>query len=627
MSLLAESKEFTRRAILIGGFKLSLFSLLTGRLYYLQIVKGNDFDLMSENNRIRIIPLFPKRGIIYDENDKIIATNNRNFELLINTRNEDELLRTLDNLQNILGLARVDIDEILANISQTKKQRSFYIIKDLSWKEVVDIEFNKNKLPSANVIETTIRHYTFSESFCHILGYVSKFDKKLASPTTRSNLQEFRIGLTGLEKKFDKELSGQMGFDNIEINSKGRIIRKISRKEPEAGKDLKLTINVDLQEYLASLLKGQGGKNKEGGSGCLIDIETGNILAMVSVPNFDANLFVKGIDQASYTKLEQDVDAPFRDKTINGTYSPGSTFKLITALAGLDMGVINELTEFYCPGYFELGNKKYNCWDKHGHGKVNVLSAIAQSCNVFFYEVSLRVGVDKIAEYARKFGFGSITGIELENEQAGLVPDQAWKKQTLNKPWYTGETLTVGIGQSYVSTTPLQLCLMVAKVASGNLNLKPTLIKKLPSEEDEIEQASIDQIIAKAKEDQESYKEPLNIIRRGMQRAVENQNGTLKYYKSADEKYSFAGKTGTVQLVSKKTAEEQGTRKDTKNHSLFVGFAPVQNPKYAVSVVIEHGGQGSGLAGSVGSSLLKKTIKTYEALKPKEPEIPQPPQT
>lgn len=621
MSLLAESKEFTRRAILIGGFKLSIFSLLTARLYYLQIVKGDDFELMSENNRIRVIPLFPKRGIIYDENDKIIATNNRNFELLINTRNEDEFFKTLDNLQNVLGLARVDIEEILANVSQTRKQRSFYIIKDLSWNEVVDIELNKSKLPSANVIETTIRHYNFPESFCHVIGYVSKFDKKFASPTTKSNLQEFRIGLAGLEKRFDKELSGKMGFDNIEINSKGRIIRKISRKESESGKDLKLTINVDLQEYIASLLKGQGGKNKEGGSCCLIDIKTGNMLSMVSMPNFDANLFVKGIDQASYTKLEQDPDAPFRDKTINGTYSPGSTFKLITALAALDMGVISEFSEFYCPGHFELGNKKYNCWDKHGHGKVNVISAIAQSCNVFFYEISLRVGVDKIAEYARKFGFGTITGIELEHEQAGLVPDQAWKKQTLNKPWYTGETLTVGIGQSYLTATPLQLCLMVAKVASGNLNLKPTLIKKPPLEEDDLEQSSIEQIILQVKEGQETHKDALNIIKKGMVNAVENQHGTLKYYKSQDAKYSFAGKTGTAQVVSKKTFEEQGDRKDNKNHSLFVGFSPAENPKYAVSVIVEHGGQGSGLAGSIGSSVLKRAIKVYENSKPKEADL------
>ena len=631
MALNAESKDFTRRAFVIGGFKLSLFSVLIGRLYYLQVMKSEEFELMSENNRIRIIPIFPKRGIIYDKNDKIIATNKRNFELLINTRNEQELMKTLDGLESILGLGRVDIDEILYNINQTKKQRSFYIIKDLSWNEVVDLEFHKSRLPASTVIETNIRYYNFPESFCHIIGYVSKFDKKLASPTTKNNLREFRIGLTGLEKRYDSELSGDMGFDNVEVNSKGRVIRKISRKSPTIGQDLKLTIDVDLQEYLNGLLKGQGGKFREGGSACLLDIETGDVLALASLPNYNANLFVKGIDKNAYELLEKDPDAPFRDKTIRGLYSPGSTFKLVTALAGLELGIINEFTEFYCPGYYDLAKKRYHCWYKQGHASMNVVRAIAQSCNVFFYELAIRIGVDKLAEYSRKLGLGTMTGIELENEQSGLVPDQEWKKKIYNKPWYAGETLSVGIGQSYTLTTPVQLAVMVAKIASGNLAIKPTLIKKEPIDPDnepieidknKLQETEISKVIEKIKANDSSFnKDALDIVRKGMARAVAHPSGTLHYYNPNDKKYLFAGKTGTVQVVSKKTFEEFGDKKETRNHSLFIGFAPAEEPKYAVSVVIEHGGMGSGLAGSIGNRILQKTMKKYENILPASPAV------
>ncbi len=599
-------KTFNRRTFIITGVKLFALFYLIIKLFKLQVIDYKKYKKQSDKNSLRIRFIIPPRGVIYDRNDIVMASNQRKYFAYIiaeeTIKNEDHsLTQVLRDLSSYLKLQQSDLQTVLSDIENQKKFLPVLIQEDLNWDQMAKLESNHLNLPGVFVEEETIRYYPQKKLGCHLIGYVSKAEKSDLGQKDLflEKLPNFKIGKTGLEKQFDEMLRGTPGESYQLVNAYGRTVHTVEEEERLAvpGKNIKLTIDQRLQEHTSSII------TEKSGAAILMDVNTGEILSMTSFPEYDLSIFEGSkTSKDEYKKLQEDEYKPLINKAISGQYAPGSTLKVITALSALENKIITPEKKVHCPGHFIFGNHKYHCWrDKEGHGWQNMTEAIANSCDVYFYKLALELGIDNIERTALKFGLSVKTDLDLLNEKDGIFPGQIWKAKRLGEQWYPSDTIITAIGQGYTLCTPIQLAQMTARLANGQKAITPRIIQS--SKPFNFKDLNVDP----------KY---LKTIYEGMY-GVMNKGGTASYYGFNYKGMQIAGKTGTTQ-VRRITESERKTGKLNqeqlqymlRNHALFVGYAPYINPRFAVSVVVEHGRSGT-IAAAMGSSILKKALELY----------------
>lgn len=596
-------KLFNRRAFMLGGGKAALLSVLMGRMYYLQVMEAERYATLADENRINMRLLPPPRGQIVDRFGTTVAENQQNYRALLVREQAPDVRGSLEALRAIISIGENEMNKILREV---RRRRSFVPVtvrENLTWEQVAKIEVNTPDLPGVMIDVGQTRYYPFGNQAAHVLGYVSAVSERDMTGDPLLELPGFRIGKAGIEKVYDRALRGSGGTSQVEVNAYGRVIRELSRQDGGAGEKIKLTIDMELQKAVGERL------GDESASVVVMDIHSGEVLALTSSPSFDPNTFNRGLTTKEWKELSSNPKAPLINKAIGGQYAPGSTFKMIVALAALEKGVITTASEIFCSGSVELGDAKFHCWKRGGHGVVDLDAAIGQSCDVYFYEVARRTGIERIAEMARRFGLGETLGLELPGEATGLVPSKDWKSAVIGSPWQVGETMLAGIGQGYLLATPLQLAVMTARLVNGGRKIEPYLVVR-------------DEPVSPDPGMQDGAPEPdpvgvspahLKAVVQAMTRVVNEPIGTAFRSRIRAEGREMGGKTGTVQVRRITKAErEEGVRKNKdrqwkdRDHALFVGFAPVDAPRYAVSVVVEHGGGGSSTAAPIARDILLK---------------------
>lgn len=597
-------KLFSRRAAILGGVQAILLSVLAGRMYQLQVLESDRYKLLAEENRINMRLLPPPRGRILDRTGLPLAVNRENYRVVLIAERTHDVGRTLDRLGKLISISEHDRRRVLREI---KRRRSFVPVtvrENLDWGQVSKIEVNAPELPGIVIDVGQSREYPYSDHAAHILGYVAAVSEKDQTGDPLLELPGFRIGKSGIERIHDLKLRGKAGNSQLEVNALGRVIRELARQEGQPGDDIGLTIDLKLQNTAVQKLQ-----DKKSAAAVVMDANSGAVLALASVPGYDPNAFNIGLTQSEWQSIIRDPYTPLTNKAIAGNYAPGSTFKMIVALAALERGVVTPENRVFCRGVTQLGNARFHCWKKHGHGWLDMHGAIQQSCDAYFYEIAKRVGIDNIAKMARKFGLGEATGIDLPGEKAGLIPTAAWKKKAVGVPWQKGETLVAGIGQGFVLTTPLQLAVMTARLATGKA-IKPYLVRSI-----------ISGGVAKPVETPEAKplnvsREALQIVLDGMDAVTNSARGTARRARIKEEGLEMAGKTGTSQVrrISKYERETRVLKNKERpwkdrDHALFVAYAPVEKPRYAIAVIVEHGGGGSAVAAPIARDILLETLK------------------
>lgn len=592
-----KGKVLIKRSLILAAAEFFMFVVIIGRLYYLQVYQADKYKMLADENRISTRLLIPPRGIIYDRNQEHLASNRQNFQVSIVAEQTTNVQETLDAFKKIMPLTEAEEEKIKKEL---KRKRSFVPIKikdNLTWEEVAKIQLNAPSLPGIVIDEGLSRYYPFGEKMTHLLGYVSSVSDSDVKDDPLLEVPGFKIGKAGIEKFFEKRLRGRGGNQKLEVNAYGRVMKEIEKNDGVLGERVDLSIDARLQSKAFELL------GEESGAVVLMDVHNGEILAFVSTPSYDPNLMVTGISNDDWKALLNNERHPLTNKVIAGQYSPGSTFKMIVALAGLESGAIKPETRFFCAGKMFLGSHPFHCWKHSGHGYLDVVQALQHSCDIFFYETAQKVGIEKIADMARRLGLGEKIGIGLDNEKAGLIPDKAWKQRRYKEPWHPGETLISGIGQGYILTTPLQLVTMMARLVNGGYEVKPTFLRVSEEEQKNIKKINLSS----------TY---LDIVKEGMFNVVNVPGGTAYMSRFDYNGMKMGGKTGTTQVRRISLKERQtGILKESelpwrlRNHALFVGYAPHNNPKYAVVVLVEHGGGGSSVAAPIASKLLQETLK------------------
>jgi penicillin-binding protein 2 len=596
----ARYKLFTRRALMVGGGKVALLGLLAGRLYQLQVLESDQYALQAEENRVSVRLVPPPRGRIFDRNGELLAVNRENYRLLLVPEQSKDVEGTIDAVAQLLSNGdMIDRKRIMREV---RRQRSFVPIlvrENLPWDDVARIEEHAPDLPGIMIDVGQSRDYLYGPALAHVIGYVAQVSEAEQGDDPLLALPGFRVGKAGVERVYDAALRGRAGTSQLEVNAVGRVIRELKRNEGQPGADIATTIDLDLQKLALDRLA-----KHVAASAVTIDVDTGDVLAMASWPGFEPGAFNQGLTGEQWRSLISDPLTPLNNKAISGVYAPGSTFKVAVALAALDRGVDPEMRVF-CKGYTQLGDAKFHCWKKHGHGSVGMVEAIEQSCDCYFYEVSRRIGVDAIAAMANRLGLGLAAGIDIPGEKAGLIPTRKWKKDVTGVAWQPGESLVAGIGQGFVLATPLQLAVMTARVASGGRAVVPRLVRKPPRESEPQQQDATFSEIG-------LNQAHLKIVIEGMRRVANSPRGTAYRARILDKGFEMAGKSGTSQVRRISASERDasgGVRKrevpwKEQDHALFVGFAPLDRPRYATAVVIEHGIGGSAFAAPVVRDLL-----------------------
>ena len=587
-----------KRSLVLFSANIFLFFILVGRLYYLQIYQGEKYAVLADSNRLSTRLLVPPRGSINDRNGVELATNIQNFQaLLIAEQTRGSIDNLLQEIAPLLSLTEKDKARIKKDISTHRRFVPVKIKDNLSWNEVAALMINNYRWPGLIIDQGLIRYYPFGKYTAHPLGYVGSVSEQDLQNSDAPLLQVpgFKIGKSGFEKTYDESLRGTEGILKYEVNAYGRIMREIKKTDGIKGSDLDLTIDIRLQKAAFDAF------GDEAGAAVVLDVHTGEILAFVSTPAFDPNLFVDGISHKNWNSLRNNEKTPLTDKAVSGQYSPGSTFKIVVALAALEAGIIDEKTTYNCTGRMQLGNHLFHCWRHYGHGKQNLVEAIKNSCDIYFYETALELGIEKIAAMSRRLGLGQVYDLGLENQKSGVIPDKKWKQEKLKAPWQQGETVIAGIGQGYVLVTPIQLVTMLSRVVNGGYAVSPTFIKRkeaAPAEPLGISEKNI------------------ALVKQGMFEVVNGTGGTAARAKFKNSDIKIGGKTGTTQVrrISLKERAE-GIKKDEdlpwkyRNHAWFMAYAPHDNPRYAVAVIVEHGRSGSGVAAPIASKILEEAIK------------------
>lgn len=603
------TKLFSRRALMLAGGKGALLSALIARMYYLQVVEADRYAMLSEENRVAIRLLLPPRGLILDRSGIAMAVNQHNYRVLVVSEKTPSLDYTLDALAQIITLTDHDRGRVTKEV---RRRRSFVPItvrENLSWEEVARIEVNAPDLPGVMIDVGQSRYYPLEHLGAHILGYVSAVSEN--DQTDNDPLEElpgFRIGKAGVEKIYDMALRGKGGTSQEEVNAVGRVMRELERREGEPGVDLTLTLDMRLQEYAAQRL------GDESAAVVVMDIHTGDVIVMASTPSYDPNAFNRGLTHDEWKELSTNLRAPLQNKAISGTFAPGSTFKMVVAIAALEAGVISPEQTVLCRGHTELGSIKFHCWKKGGHGSVDLINAIKGSCDVYFYEIARRVGFDKVAEVANRLGLGVHTGIDLPNERPGLIPTRAWKRKALKQPWHPGESLINGIGQGYCLTTPLQLAVMTARIANGGVQVVPHVARELITDKDSAPRPAPNWPSCGVSQ------RSLALVRKGMNAVSNEPGGTAFRARIEQEGMWLSGKTGTAQVRRITMRErETGVKKNEelpwkeRDHALFVAYAPEDAPRFSIAVVVEHGGGGSAVAAPIARDIMLEVQKRERA--------------
>ncbi len=580
---------------------LAAFAVLLLRLIYLQVIRGEEYRLLSLNNRIRLQSIDPPRGLISDRNDYVLVENRPSFDVSITLKDAGEVEETIKKVSKHL---MVPSEELMLKLTDSKGVSAYKPIllkQDIGRNALASIEAHKYDLPGIAVNVKLRRHYLNVQDAAHLIGYLSEISPdELAAKLYPGRRRGDFIGKYGAEKAYENYLRGTRGGRQVEVNANGRVVRVLKTVNAKPGQNVYLTIDHALQKKAESLLRGVAG------AAVAMDPGSGRILALASSPSFDQNFFASGMSHEQWDSLISNPFRPMENKAIQGEYPPGSTYKIITALAGLEEGVIDEDTEVFCPGYYRFGNRTYRCWKRGGHGRVKILKAITESCDVYFYKVGELLGVDRLAWYAKASGLGSPTGINLDKEAKGLIPTAAWKKRRTGVPWQKGETLSIAIGQGFNLATPLQMVGLTAAIANGGTRYRPMILEAIKSPDGRIIHQSQPEVIGKVPISERT----LELVRTGLWAVVNSDHGTARGSRLAD--IEISGKTGTSQVIGRKkddTRSEEDRPAHLRAHAWFVAYAPSQNPVIAVAVLVEHGEHGSSAAAPVARELIKTYLR------------------
>ncbi len=586
--------KISRRALLLGASQLTFMGALGLRMRQLQIDEAEKFRVLADDNRILTQLLAPARGLIFDRNGTILAQNEQTFRLVIRREDSGDLVTLFAELRKLIDLTDQDQDRIRKELKHAGPSAPVTIKDRLSWQHFSEVAANTPSLPGVSLEVGLTREYPLKDDFVHLVGYVgtiSPYDisrMDVVDPIYR--IPRFQLGKSGVERTLEESLRGEAGILRVEKNVHGRIIREMSREEGINGENLQLTFDSKLQNFVQARLAG------ESASAVVIDIETGDVIASGSTPAYDPNLFVRGISQSKYQELLNDKFRPLPSKSVQGAYPPGSTFKMVTALAALEAGVISVNETVRCLGHSEVGGRKFHCWKRVGHGNMDLFDSLKHSCDVYYYDIAQRVGIDRIAEVGRLLGLGERYDLPLPGMISGLMPDKQWKRENRGADWVIGDSLNASIGQGFVLSTPMQLAVMTARLATGR-NVYPRMIKAINGIN----------VALKEQENLGINENNLRAVRKGMFEVVNTRRGTAYSSRIADDAMMMAGKTGTSQVRSAVVNNDK-VPWEQRDHALFVAFAPYQNPKYALSVIVEHGGGGSKAAAPIARDIMLATM-------------------
>jgi penicillin-binding protein 2 len=585
-----KNKIFNRRALVLGAAQSTLATALVMRLSYLQLWKHEQYSIQSDSNRIKPIINPAPRGVVLDRTGFPLTNNESNYRLLLYLERKKNLEELIEKLAKILDLTDENKNLFLAKVKNAKRKSVISLVDNLGWDDLARIETNSHLLPGVSIESGIIRRYPYPAETAHFLGYVSLPSEKEIDENEQNLFMhpDFRIGKFGLEKSFDEALRGKYGVKYVEVNVHEIPLRTLSIKPYAEGSRLHLTIDFSLQKFVTERIK------NDVASVVVMNVKTGEILAYASSPTFDPNNFVEGVSKEYWSQLNSDPRKPLNNKPISALYPPGSTFKLMVALAGLESG-FNPNTRVFCNGSYQLGKRAFHCWKEGGHGSLDLMGGIMHSCNTYFFTLANQIGYEKFTEMARRFGYGEKIDISLYGSKFGSVPSDEWKRKVYKTPWVGGDTLNTAIGQGFVLATPLQMALVTSRIANNGVPIKPYLVRNhniLKQYDDLKSQPLIKEAHVK-------------FVKEGMRRVMNEPGGTA-YGKRIDIKgFEMAGKTGTSQVVSKREKEMSKEENITNaNHAIFVGFAPVQDPQYAISVAVEHGGSGSGSAAPIAKDIM-----------------------
>jgi len=603
-----ELRVFHNRSLVALFITLLLFSLLIARLFYLQLISHEHFTTLSQNNRVSIQAVPPTRGLIYDRNGIILAENLPSYTLEIIPEQGKDVAKTLDNLSLLINIRDIDRKKFEKEISRKRRFEGIPLRFRLNDEEVAIISVNLHRLQGVKIKAQLTRHYPFSKETAHVVGYVGRInEKELKILDTTNYSGSNHTGKLGIEKSYEALLHGRVGHQEVETNVRGRVLRVLKRHNPIPGDDLHLNLDINLQKVAM-----QAFEDKRGAL-VAIDPNNGQVLAMVSMPSYDANLFVNGIDIKSYNELNTSWERPLYNRTILGSYPPGSTVKPFYALGGLELNVIRDDHQIFCPGYFRLKGKahKYRDWKKWGHGKTDLTKSIVQSCDVFYYDLAFQMGIDRMHDFMTSFGFGKRSGIDVLGERSGLMPSREWKRKARGQVWFPGETVITGIGQGFMLVTPLQLALATATLANGGKYYQPQLLNSIKAKAEKIPRQVSKQLHHQITVNNNHNWEH---VYSAMTDVIHSARGTARRLNKPELRYKIAGKTGTAQVFTvAQDAEYDDEELDErlKDHALFMCFAPADNPKIAIGVVIENGGHGGSVAAPIAGQVIDYYLSRF----------------
>jgi penicillin-binding protein 2 len=582
--------QITRRGLLLGTAGFTISTILAARLYYLQFLQGDRYRTQAEENRIKLHLTPPLRGVITDRRATPLATNEQNYRMLLRTDQVSDLQETIQAIGKLTPLSEDVKQEVLTKRKPGRYAPPVLLKEFLTWDEVASIEFHSASIPGLVIEVGQVRYYPYADAMSHVIGYVGTVSEDDLDDRDLLKLPNFKVGKDGVEKKLEMELRGKPGVKEVEVNVHGLAVRELNTQLSTPGKEIHLTIDARLQNTIFDQLKGES-------AGCVVmDIERGDILAMMSCPSFDPNRFSKGITTKYWNQLRENERVPLMNKATAGQYPPGSTFKMLVGMAGLEDGAVSQSERIYCPGHFFLGKHRFNCWKPGGHGHVDYRTAVAQSCDVYFYTVAQRIGIEKIADMAHRMGLGESFGLPIGAERTGLIPTPDWKRRSYGQVWHPGDSINAAIGQGYVLATPLQLAVMTARLASGR-QVVPRLV--IPDEETpETPLPSWPLLDIKP--------EYIKAAQEGMYMVTNTTGGTAYGSRIREPEFAMSGKTGTSQVrrITVRGQDQNTIPWKYRHHALFVAYAPSNAPRYACGLIIEHGGGGGVAAGHVKNILL-----------------------
>lgn len=585
-----KNKIFNRRALVLGSAQSALAGALVMRLSYLQLWKHEEYSIQSDSNRIKPVINPAPRGSVVDRHGFPLTKNDSNYRLLLYLDRKRDVDQLVTKLTEVLDLSDEAKNIFVTKIKNARRKSIISLMDNLGWDDLARIETNAHLLSGVSIESGIMRRYPYPSETAHFLGYVSLPSEKDIDENEQNLFMhpDFRIGKFGLEKTFDEPLRGKYGVKYVEVNVHEIPLRTLSIKAPVEGSRLHLTVDFGLQKYVTERIKDVVA------SAIVLNVKTGEILAYASSPTFDPNNFVEGVSREYWNQVNTDPRKPLSNKPISATYPPGSTFKLMVALAGLESG-FNPNTKVFCNGSYQFGKRAFHCWKEEGHGSLDLMGGIMHSCNTYFFTLANQIGYEKFTEMAKRFGYGEKIDISLYGGKVGNVPSDEWKRKVIKQPWVGGDTLNTAIGQGFVLATPLQMALVTARIANGGIPIKPYLVRNHNIFK-QFDTLKNEPLIAEAH---------IKFVQEGMRRVVNEPGGTAYGKRIEIKGFEMAGKTGTSQVVSKREKEmSKEENLANANHAIFIGFAPVEDPKYAISVVVEHGGSGSGTAAPIAKDIM-----------------------